>query len=439
MRFQPNRRSNNSQRERQVKRFRHLGWLAALLVVTCVGCGGEETNACEATLDCSGNNICLDNLCQAVSCTTNLDCPPETICYPETTFCGPLECRVDQDCVDRRNPYCVNSRCQTDPPPECSDRSECETGEICDDQQCEEEDPDGECSSDEDCPNPQICDPDQGEDGLCVIACTGHDDCEDLDDLRACDQLSGLCMPVECIENEDCEDDELQCNQGFECELMEYPCETIECPDERPHSLRTETEGMCRCVECEDDRSCSGINDEICTPVGHRCQFCETTAETSAGCPTEAPFFVEGCCGQCEEDVDCEPLGLGSICNHGRCVICNCNTICTCPDNADCETQDDGSGICVPHIGSEGDPCTAQDDCDDSLACSYSDGECVVEGVGSLCAEGCPEPSRCGVIAGGSAAMCFGCHDESECPDGLHCFTPDDWVDVYDGGQCISY
>jgi hypothetical protein len=175
-----------------------------------------------------------------------------------------------------------------------------------------------------------------------------------------------------------------------------------------------------------------------------RCINCEVQADAADDCPEETPYFVSGCCTECLEGPDCDDLtGLGSTCYNGVCIPCNCNGSCDCPDETfECQIQPDNTGVCIPlQLAELGEECLSQSDCMPDLACSYSIGLCVEEGDASsdnyCTAEGCPEPSRCGLASGGGA-LCFGCHlGSGECPTGFECDIPVTWIELYDGGQCL--
>lgn len=413
-----------------------LAWMAALGLAGLVSsaCGDEE-GACAANGDCDLLEVCQGGQCGSVACRTNLDCPVDTICYPEEGLCGRLQCLTNFDCesIDRRSPYCIGGRCSSQAPPECSDRGQCRTGEICQSGECVGVEDSVPCDDDEDCGNPLICDPDQGEAGACVEACETDAECADgFAELRGCDHASGLCIPVDCVSAADCDEEEICADHV--CEIERFPCDTLECSDpDRP--FKTEpVDGMCRCVQCLSGNHCSDTNSEICSER-NRCLFCETTAEGADACPDERPYFEEGCCLDCQRDADCESLGLGSVCTNGRCVVCDCERGCECPDGASCESTADG-GRCVIPPGQVGDACTRQLDCDDFLACSYYDGECVNEGVGGLCSDGCPAPSRCASTAE-FGSVCMGCLGDEDCPDGVSCSVREEWEGVYDGGACL--
>jgi hypothetical protein len=319
-------------------------------------------------------------------------------------------------------------------PPECSERDDCETGETCLEGSCAAVAAGGACTDDESCGRPQVCDPDRGETPACVDPCERDQDCEGLEDIRACDLPSGLCQPAECTTRDHCDVDEV-CNEAHECEIERFPCDSLTCDDpEKPFETEP-LEGLCRCVQCLTPNQCSTATGETCTD-SNRCLYCEVHPDEEGSCPEEQPLRVDDCCTECAADEDCSDLGLGSICNRGRCVPCNCNAGCTCPEGADCEDQE-GVGVCVRPLGQQGDPCQAQAHCEDFLACSYAVGECVNQGAGSFCtAEGCTEPTRCGSTTGG--AVCFGCHSDEECPAELECVVPSEWEGVYDGGQCLD-
>ena len=399
-------------------------------------CSDELDDSCETTSDCPSGQACHSSVCRVVQCESNLDCPADAVCYVDEGVCGRHECRTDQDCFDnRRNPYCVGGRCSREAPPQCEDRSSCEVGEICSEGACSEIGSGLSCSDHEDCGNPQICDPDLGEAGGCVDPCTDNADCDEYDDPWACEQSTGLCMSVECLNNLDCDEFE-ECNDEYVCVLLRYDCDTLDCAQEEGRPFKTEpVDGQCRCVQCLDHSHCNQSNLEVCTN-SKRCLYCENTGTTASDCPEEAPLYREGCCVECNDDAGCAHLGIGSVCTNGRCVACDCLDLCPCPETADCVEQDDSTGRCEPREGGVGDTCLSQEGCGESLACSYATGLCVTEGAGSFCATGCPAPSRCASV-GTDNALCYGCHDETECPTNQNCEIPPEWEGLYDGGRCL--
>ncbi|MBN1947345.1 MAG: hypothetical protein JW797_16870 [Bradymonadales bacterium] len=370
-----------------------------------------------------------------MACYTRLDCPVDAVCHNGDHLCKSLECRSHRDCADRPlTPYCLHGICQADPPPQCQSRSQCGVGEACKLGECVEVAEAARCSDNEDCGNPLVCDPYLGTPGACFRPCSRHSDCEQYSGLRACEPSSGFCQPVECLEDIDCGYDEV-CTPDYFCEPELSYCPTLICQGtDRP--FKTEPiDDMCRCVQCLSDNHCSQIGLEVCTER-RRCLYCEVAAEEATDCPSEHPFFQEGCCLDCLEEDDCQHMGLGSICSRGRCIPCNCLAGCACPVGSTCQTTENpGQGVCMPGQGGEGDACLAQPDCQDGLACSYATGRCVEEATGSFCSEaGCPEPSRCASRTEG--ALCYGCGNDQECPDTFFCYIPaQPWE--YEGGLCL--
>ncbi len=414
--------------------------LVGCLLVLAACSSEDNRQRCDFSADCGVGTACVSGFCESVPCASNLECPNDAICYTPEGFCGEHECRVDPDCFsDRRNPFCRDGRCRPDPPPECGDRSDCGEAEICSQERtCIEAGRSIPCNDDEECGNPQLCDPEEGEAGACVDPCAEHADGDGFDDIRGCESSTGFCRSVECLSNSDCdqEGEPMECNDELVCVLQRFPCLELECNDPaRPYQTEP-LEGLCRCVQCLTDENCSEANGEICTG-SKRCVFCTSTATTPSECGEGAPYFREGCCVECQTDEECgETWGLGSVCTNGRCVVCDCNDGCECPEGAGCVTQADDSGRCELGTGVIGEPCTQQIECTGSLACSYSSGECVAEGDGQFCQDGCPEPARCGLTEGG-ASLCYGCRDNTECPVGLECQIEPEWVGVYDGGRCL--
>lgn len=421
------------------------GILAALTGMLAAGCG-DDTQTCDRTSDCGTGLACLEGTCQAVSCRTNLDCPADATCFAENGEqgrCSAQECRTSNDCEDQREtPYCVGGRCVADAPPECEARDQCGDGETCTDQECVAVESGVACVADTDCGNPEVCDPNRGEAGECTAPCTRHDDCNELEGRHACDSASGLCISVECLSAADCNDGEV-CTPDFTCDFERFPCGDLTCDDTRRPFVTEPLDDMCRCVECLSDNNCTASADDICVTDtdclctdSNRCLSCGFPAGDVSECPEERPLLREGCCVVCLSDVDCQTFGLGSICQAGECVACDCLAGCECTGEAECVDQGDGTGRCQLPLGQLGDSCAAQSECDAFLACNYSSGECVQQGSGSFCGTGCPDPMRCASVSGGGG-FCYGCDpDNDTCPANTECEVRSDWVDVFDGGRC---
>jgi hypothetical protein len=148
---------------------------------TCVPHGENE---CRSNGDCGATQLCIENVCQDVAQTCQLDreCPPGTACVNNECSrvcasdgdclagdrCIDSFCRATQDCNDSSScnvgEHCVEARCL----PDCAPTGMCTTGSYCaDDQFCR---PDWErtpfCSMDSDCNEGRVC-----RAGVCRTPC----------------------------------------------------------------------------------------------------------------------------------------------------------------------------------------------------------------------------------------------------------------------------
>jgi hypothetical protein len=418
--------------------------LVALLAASYASACSDEPETCDRTTDCAHNRACVDGTCQAIACRTNLNCPADAICFPADDgegLCGAQECRTSGDCSRRELPFCVGGRCLAEAPPECAVRTDCRQGETCRSGSCVSILTGAVCDANDDCGNPEICDPNRGAAGECTPRCSDDADCEPLEGLHVCHRGSGLCVVVECLDDVHCGDAEV-CNASHTCEFERFPCGELECNDPTRPFVTQPLDGQCRCVECLNDNNCTASADDVCEAGGtcicsptNRCVDCQQPASDPTECTGERPAFREGCCVECLTSADCQHFGLGSVCQAGGCVVCDCLAGCQCTGEASCVDQGNGTGRCQLPLGQLGDSCTEQAGCDVFLACNYSSGQCVPLATGGFCGAGCPAPMRCAQVGG--SAFCYGCDPQNDmCPVTTECDVRGDWIGVFDGGRC---
>jgi hypothetical protein len=229
------------------------------IVNSCVECV-SDTDCPGSNNPCDGDAICTEGVCGF----TGNDCADGEICVPDNETYTCEQCVVDDDCPDEA--------------PICSSEGVCVECEF-----------DFECPpSDDPCDGSPICD-----NGTCAL--TG-DPCIDEGLICISGMFPNVVAPapfecVECVEDDDCEDDGLFCTgtpicDNNTCALTGDPC--------LPDDLLCNEE-IDECVECETDFDCFGDNS---TP------FCDG-------------LF----CVQCLETEDCEE---GLFCREGDCVEAMC-------------------------------------------------------------------------------------------------------------------
>jgi hypothetical protein len=338
-------------------------------------------------------------------------------------------------------------------PDSCLDDSECNDGNPCTDDFCDET---GHCSAVD---NTVACDdgdPCTDQDTCGAGACAGQTipgcfvcevpgDCDDGLECTDDDCVSGFCAFVPKLEGEPCTDDGNPCTDNA-CDgagACVATNNTLACDDGDPCTADDAcAAGVCAgtfipgCVPCETPADCDdGVDctDEAC--VADVCVITPTTEATP--CTDDGNVCTDNVCD-----------GLGS------CVALNNDA--PCDDGLFCNGQDTcEAGICSIHAG---DPCTAGAECaatcneeaDDCFAaggtpCTEDQDPCtdmVCDGAGACAAtfnaatcddeDPCTSDDVCaeGVCAGQTIPGCFVCTVPGDCDDGLEC-TDDDCVDDF--------
>ncbi|MGB2984255.1 MAG: hypothetical protein WBE26_00085 [Phycisphaerae bacterium] len=320
----------------------------------CVGSGdpcsvpllcSETLDACVECLevaDCDDQNVCTDDICNAVGACEN---PNNTLPCDDGLFCTATDTCSDGACVgtgdpcpDEPNDVCdeANDQCV-----ECLTVDDCDDGNVCTDDSCV----DNVC---EHIPNTASC-----EDGQ---FCTSNDTCSDTACVggpdpcvppQLCDEYLNRC--VDCLDDEGCDDGNIcttdRCTFG-ECSNVNN---VIPCDD-----------GLfCTATDQCSDGTCVGSGDacpgQLCDEPGDRCVDCFTVAD----CPGDGVGCTEDQC----DDGDCVYVPDDTVCDDG--VFCNgpefCHTMLgcqpgetPCDDPALCNEDNDSCGCREPVVAAEG-------------------------------------------------------------------------------------
>jgi hypothetical protein len=139
---------------------------------------------CSNDLDCAAGELCIDDICSVVTpCSNDLDCADDELCIDDicsvvTPCSNDLDCAAGEECIDE---ICLPSA--GDP---CSSSLDCADDEVCIDEICVQ----GECESDADCDDGQICTP-----VLRCVECLSIADCP----------VGDYCSEGMCEQSDDCD------------------------------------------------------------------------------------------------------------------------------------------------------------------------------------------------------------------------------------------
>jgi len=279
------------------------------------------------------------------------------------------------------------------------------------------------CVDDADCNGLGVCDA-----GNLCVECLANEDCEDETIETVCSNNNEC---VECTRNGQC-DNGLYCDGIETCDRDAGICLPGEIPC--PADFCNETETSADCLECESDVDChiGGEENGVCINSvcmdcfeSNKCDnglFCDGAEICEAGIcldgvpPCDGEFCDEtdnGSCLECWEDGDC----FGGVCEANVCVDCR--------DAADCDPDEDwcdGIDTCVDNECVPGEIPCGEDWCDEEAD------ECMqcVQDSDCFRAEDPSEGGRC------INNVCFDCFYESDCDNGLFC----DGVETCEAGIC---
>ena len=353
-------------------------------------CGGT-------TILCDDNNVCTNDTCDsATGCvfTPNAnDCDDGDACTVGDT-CTNGECAGKLKDCDDENP-CTDDACLPDGSclsspnsAACDDDNACTQTDTCKAGACEGSDP-VVCVAQDQCHDAGVCDP---ATGACSNPPTSDGTtCDDGNPETVNDQCkNGMCVGANCSCSgvNACCDGCLAKNEGGDCDDGDACTQTDTCKV-----------GVCEgsnpvvCValdQCHEEGDCDPVSGECSNPVKEDGTPCD------AGEPClEGDFCLDGICEQgselvceCASDADC--IDDGDICNGtmgcvkdpdsgiGICEQVTPEIICEDTDPDDCVDM-----VCIPLTGfcetkqsepqsscSDGDPCTINDQCDESGNCT---------------------------------------------------------------------
>ncbi len=334
-------------------------------------------------------------------------------------------CLINSDCSSPL--VCAFQRCHE----QCEDSRDCSPGLNCvvSDRPyrvCQLDD-ERTCSATPDCPGDQVC----AIDNVCRDGCLGAVDC-----IPEQQCVSGTCAePSELVEGK-------------------LPSTASGSPEGQPCVYHSDcvdpllcVAGQCR-YECKEDRDCAGgasCADGVCVPAG------SGGAGGSGGGGQLPPGYGE----PCNLQSDCSPFGL--ICGLGGECVYQCNEDVDCPLVGTCCLQHScvvgpacegvgggggsgGQGGGGQGGGTVGNPCGANDHCDDGLWCNgpelcvvgscapaadtpcNSHSSCVIdtctEPVAPMVVGTCVHTPVAGEDVDGDGHLSLGCAGGDDCDDG---------------------
>ena len=234
--------------------------------------------------------------CSQVSCDSDSDCG-SGVCSPGQCTFGTAACETDDDCpIDE----CVGNQC-TVGLGYCLDDTYCAGEDTCGYRSCNCANPDYDYS------DPICTDPDC--DDVCTLRCDNElclpdTSCDDDDDCIGSN--SDICEDkrcVECLEDDDCDEDEEKCVNNF----CEKPCTVNEeCP-----LFHACEDGDCVERGCGSDTECILAASRTGSAEDPRMFQCLSSGDTHT------------CKLPRENDAGC---ASSEVCDDGFCVFIGCNT-----------------------------------------------------------------------------------------------------------------
>lgn len=334
----------------------------------CLVDAGPGPNTCVDCLsdaDCGGNTPVCNASNDCVGCSSDADCAGTPL-TPACQLTGALdgactECSANNDDLcGGSNPICVEA-----------------VGEC----GCIDTDGDSECGG----PNSGVvC---NGPAGSCVPGCSTADGRNDCPLNQTCSEQDGdigICLPVACVDDDDCEE------PLGTCDTTQIPSICVDCLDDDDcvDPLICDTD-INTCVECVDDTTCIG------DPGGDLC-------------------LDNGNCG-CTDDSDCGDIDSERVCNTALSV---CQNGCRgegfgngCADPRECTSVDATIGTCFFP-----DECQTDDDCPDELPVCDTENEPNNICVGCVLGTDCENPTP---VCDPDTQTCEGCQSDDDCTDPL--------------------
>jgi len=382
------------------------------------GSGGGSTVLCQNPGDCSDNNLCSLDVCNANGvCEHPPKCDGATPRCCANGECGQCcehtDCPAINDCMLAQctGGFCINT------PGSCPSEDD-----YCGPSGCMPKEP---CDGDGDCTDQDPCTADTCVDGLCE-----HPSCPDEAEPFCCAGGCGACCgDSQCVGTNPCEVN--RCEDGA-CVIDEL------CPDS-PFCCKSADNTSASCGECCSASDCDDDN-VTCTFKVCRAGVCGQEPDRSLCAPDETCDLEEGCLsGPCNDPAECDAPGLCEQveCHDGECrysdLSCSDSTVCceegplkgtcqSCCSNLDCIEGGDTTAINC-----------CQDDGQCHECCSDLDCQGIVANIASGGGIGIPQPCVTSVCDPSSRK----CTTASlPCPNGAAC-CPDGYCSG-GGRECIG-
>ena len=363
----------------------------------------EADNVCvdkkDADADCTADNECKSNKCDAESKKCVAVAPEENDCAATCTDTNKY-CNGDGACVDKK-----------DADADCTADNECKSGDCSDAGKCVAASTDPELPEDgSECDTPSIacngknlveCAEDAmapGELAWKVTACA--DACLDLDDAdpacyKACDEADK--KTVKCDPDSGDDGDSLKASLELTCTVIgdgKYEIVTKRNECEGMYTCDTTT-GLCETAgTSEPDKNLE--NGETCEKNSDcKSNYCDEATKKCTDKPSDKKANGEAC----TDANECE----SGYCNE-TCADMPVASGASCKTSAECTEQTEICGAeytCIVAEGKAGlgDACTDDASCAAELACA-DNGKCVLSAVKEFNGQACTaEPAECFGVA----------------------------------------
>ena len=417
---------------------------------TCVNgvCEGTGQMACDDGNDCTSDSCnalqgCAHEPLTGPVCDDGSLCTMEDACVDGTCTGSPINCAdIDPCTLDLCDPNqgCFQAPVPNDPPVSCDDGSPCLLVDTCVNGECVGSDP-VECNDGNLCTD-DYCDEDTGD-------CEASNNDAPCDDNNPCTQSdtcgNGFCLGgdwLPCDDNNICTADAcVPAGGGCVYTPINAPCDDgnpCTAPDMCQDGTCTPGNTICQCVEdtdCDDDGNlCNGtltcvdnaciLNPDtviVCDP-GNDTECRENLCDPDTG-DCDMVFAIDGT--QCSDGSLCTD---GDQCLNGLCagveIACDDHILCT-------------SDSCEPQAGcvftnntlpcDDGDVCTVEDTCGGG-ECAGTPYECEDDNActDDLC------------MAVGDLPQCFHQYNTAECDDESACTDNDTCINGVCKGTAIA-
>jgi len=421
--------------------------------------GGDYVNLCDDENDCTedtcfGEEGCDNTLLTGTECVDGDPCTTGDHCQDGECASTPVLCDDDNPCTDDacdENGACVFTPNFSD----CDDGDPCTVGDKCSLTECAGVPVACDCQTDEDCAQLEdgnlcngllYCDKEQlpykcAIEPETVVECPEPEGPDAFCQASDCTPETGECAIVDSNEGFACDDGDA-CTMGDLCE--QGTCGggvAANCADDNP-CTDDSCDSEIGCIHQDNNLPCS--DDDVCT-TGDLCVEGQCVGGAPLDCDDANSCTDDSCnagtgCIQAANQADCDDgnaCTFGDHCEQGECVFVQ---LLECDDSNPC-TDD----FCDPDLGcvnqdnlapcSDGDPCTANDQCAGGQCVSGP--EVVCDDANPCTDDSCNENGLC-LFAPNMAD----CDDGNACTQGDHCeagaCTPVGAPDCSDGNPCTT-